>query len=98
MLFLLKTHEIEVFLIYLDRTILLDTSLIFCGIRLYFKFKKQPFRVFRDTCEISSLFVKKLSFSVFFLLNSIEDKDYRFISSEQFHSMVPVSFPFRIQI
>ena len=42
-------------------------------------------------------FVKKVCFSVF-VLNSIEDKDSRFISGEQFHLMVPVSFPFRLQI
>ena len=34
----------------------------------------------------------------FFLLNSIADKDSRFNSGVQFHLMVPVSFPFRIQI
>ena len=33
-----------------------------------------------------------------FLLNGIEDKYSRFISSEQFHLMVPVSFQFRTQI
>ena len=42
----------------------LDTSLILCGIRLDFKFKKQPFRDFRGPCDISRFFVKKLSFSV----------------------------------
>ena len=43
-----------------------------------------------------SVFVKKLSFS-FFVLNSIEDKDSRFISGVQFHLMAPVSFPLRLQ-
>ena len=42
-------------------------------------------------------FWKKLCFSVF-LLKSIEDKGSRFISGEQFHLMVLVSFLFRIQI
>ena len=42
------------------------------------------------------LFVKKLCFSVF-VLNSIEDKDSRFISGVQFNLMVPVSFPLRLQ-
>ena len=46
---------------------------------------------------IQVFFVKKLSFRIF-CLNSIEDKDPRFISSEQFHLMVPVSFLVRIQI
>ena len=44
-----------------------DTFLIFCGIRLDFKFKKQPFRAFRGSCDISSFFVKKLSFRVSFV-------------------------------
>ena len=35
---------------------------------------------------------------VFFVSNSIKDKDSRFISAEQFHFMVPVSFAFRIQV
>ena len=48
----------------------------------------------RPTFQV--FFVKKMFFSVF-LLNST-DKDSRFISGEQFHLMVPVSFPFRIQI
>ena len=42
-------------------------------------------------------FVKKLCFSVL-VLNSIEVKDSRLISGEQFHLMVAVSFLFRIQI
>ena len=44
--------------------------------------------------------LKKLRFHVvfFLLLNSIEDKDSTFISSEQFHLMAPVSFLVRIQI
>ena len=67
------------------------------SILLSFKHKKQPFRVFRGKCQVSSFFVEKLCFSVF-VLNSIEDKDCRFVSREQFHLMVPVSFPFRIQI
>ena len=39
-----------------------------------------------------SFFVKKLCFSVF-VLNSIKEKDSRFISGVQFYLMVPVSFP-----
>ena len=47
----------------------------------------------------SSFLLKKLRFRVFFfLLNSIEDKDSRFIYSEQFHLMTPVPFLVRIQI
>ena len=75
-----------------------DTSLILCGIRLDFKFKKQPFCVFRCSCDISSFFVKTLSFRVFFsffLLNSIEEKDFFY---RQFHFMAPVAFLVRIQI
>ena len=49
---------------FVRRTISFNTSLILCSIRLEFKFKKQPFRVFRGPCEISSFFVNKLSFSV----------------------------------
>ena len=41
--------------------------------------------------------LKKICFSVF-LLNGIADKDSRFNSGVQFHLMVPLSFPFRIQI
>ena len=47
--------------------------------RSSFKLKKQPFRVFRGPCQISSFFAKKVCFSVF-VLNSVEDKDSRFIS------------------
>ena len=50
----------------------------------------------RGPCDIWSFFVKKLCFS-FFLLISIAGKDSRF-NSGQFHLMVPVSFPFSIQI
>ena len=42
-------------------------------------------------------FVKKLCFTVF-VLNSIEVKDSKFISGEQFHLMVSLSFLFRIKI
>ena len=43
-------------------------------------------------------FCQKITFSCFFLLNGIEDKDSRFISSDQVYLMVPVSFLARIQI
>ena len=46
---------------------------------------------------IFQAFCSKIMF-YFFLLNSIADKDSRFNSGVQFHLMVPVSFPFRIQI
>ena len=43
------------------------------------------------------LFNCRLHFQIcFFLLDSIEDKDSRFISDEQFHLMVSVSLPTRI--
>ena len=42
-------------------------------------------------------FVKKVCFSVF-VLNSVEEKDSRFISGEQFDLMVPVSFPFILRV
>ena len=51
----------------------------------------------RGPYDISSFFAKKICFSVF-LLNGIADKDSRFNSGVQFHLMVPLSFPFRIQI
>ena len=66
------------------------------SIHLGFKHNKQPFLVFRGTSQILSFFfVEKLCFSVL-ELNSIEDKDGRFVSREQFHLMVSVSFPIRI--
>ena len=43
------------------------TFLILCCIPLYFKFKMQPFRVFRGLYEISSFFFKKICFSVLFV-------------------------------
>ena len=91
-LILLKSYEIEVFQVYLDLTILFDTSLILCGIRLDFKLKKELFRFFRDPWNISSFSFKKLRFRGFFLLNSTADKHSRFISCEQLRFMVPVSF------
>ena len=53
-------------LVFLDWTISFDTFFILCGIRLDFKFKKQPFRVFKGSCYISRFFVKKKKFSCFF--------------------------------
>ena len=46
--------------------------------------------------EISRFSVKKVCFSVF-LLNSTEDRDSKFNSGEQFHLMVPVSFPLKFK-
>ena len=71
--------------------------MILYPIHLGFKLQKQPFRVFRGLCHISSFFVTKLCFSVF-LLNSIEDKDSRFISGQQFRLVIPVSLPLKIHI
>ena len=69
---------------------------------LEFKLKEHWFHVYRDQWNNSIIlanqaFVKKLCFSVF-VSNSIEDRDSTSISGQQFHLMVPVSFPFRLQI
>ena len=52
-------------------------------IDLGFKLKKQPFRVFRGPWQVSSFFLKKVCVGVF-VLNSVEDKDSRFISDFKF--------------
>ena len=70
-----------------------DTSVIIYHIHLGSKLKKQTFGVL----GVRSTFQVFLCFGVF-VLNSIEVKDSRIISGEQFHLMVSVSFPFRIQI
>ena len=75
----------------------IDASTILYRIHLGFKLKKRPFRVFRGSCQILSFFVKKGWFSVL-VLNSVEVKDSGFISGEQCHLMVAISFLFRIQI
>ena len=81
--------------IYFGWRVTFDTSVILYRIHLGFKFKKQSFRLFRGLCQILSLFVKKVCFSVL-VLNSIEVKDSRFINAEQCHLMVAISFLFRI--
>ena len=53
--------------------------------------------MFFEAHGIFQVFPLKIYVLVHFSLNSIEDK-YRFISGEQFYLMVPLSFPFRIQI
>ena len=47
--------------------------------------------------RFQAFFVKKLCFSVL-VLNSIKAKDSKFISGEQFHLIVPASFPSRLRV
>ena len=54
--------------------------------------------MFLGAYAIFQVFLSKNYVFVFFLLNGIEDKDSRFISSDQVYLMVPVSFLARIQI
>ena len=47
-----RVYQIVTFYVYLGWTILFDTCLILCRIFCDFKFKKKPFRVFRNWWDI----------------------------------------------